>query len=56
MLRIRVTIGRQNGLSEAELVSDEPLTPMLGTVKTGHVVDRRAAELVEELFGCKVRP
>jgi len=55
MLRIRVTIGRQNGLSEAELVSDEPLAPMLGTVKTGHVVDRRAAELVEELFGKEVR-
>jgi hypothetical protein len=55
MLHIRVTGAKSGGLSEAELVSDIPLKPLLATVKTGHVVDRRAAELVTKLFGKEVR-
>jgi hypothetical protein len=55
MLHIRVTSARQDGLSEAELVSDTPLRPILAVIKPGHAVDRKAAELVDYLFGKEVR-
>jgi len=55
MLHIRVTSVGGGGLSEAELVSDAPLTPILAVVETGHVVDRRAADNVSRLFGKEVR-
>jgi hypothetical protein len=55
MIHIRVTSANQNGLSEAEIVSTQPLKPILAVVRTGHAVDRRAMDMVEYTFGKEVR-